>query len=455
MKKSHLSKTAVAAFAALMITACSGTKDEPTKEADTTASVTTTAAPATEAVATTAAPTEAPTTLAPTTEAPTTQAPTTAEPTTEVPVQKWWEDKGYLGQFTIDDDHSVVLEAVKTEDDFGYFVYDVDTQERIGTLSAPGRVDWFFEKEIKNIDSNDDGYLDIVIPVNETLTLCYKYVDDIVFPQTYEGCYMLVDQNGASMCLDLGYIPYEDRKHPNMTEREKEFYDDMLQKVKNYEEFSYLVKDYEDGDAMDEVLRAWGYLRTDYPEIDCYFKIVEQDDENGDVLGMASEYRSYWADEPSDSIELIRDNMEMFEDEADRIVAELTEDMTAYQKYMYLAKTISINANYEYDFAEKNSANEAPYSGIMGGKFVCEGYSKAFKYLCRKANLYCDTVTGVAGDSEGHMWNVVKQPDGTYYVDVTWCDTLAIDPEAPEWMSYFMLTEEQISVDHKFVAEEQ
>ena len=454
MKKSHMLKTVAAAFAALMITACSGTKEDPAKEATTTASVTTTAAPVTEAVTTTEAPTDAPTTQAPSTEAPATQAPTTAEPTTEVPAQKWWEEKGYLGPFKVDNDHSVCLETIKTEDDFEYLVYDVYSQDRVATLSAPGHVDWFFEKEIKNFDSDGDGYMDIVIPVNETLTLFYKYVDDIVFPQTYEGCYMLVDQNGASICLDLGYIPYEDRKHPNMTEREKEFYDDMLQKVKNYEEFSYLVKDYEDGDAMDEVLRAWGYLRTDYPEIDCYFKIVEQDDENGDVLGMASEYRSYWADEPSDSIELIRDNMAMFEDEADRIVEELTEDMTAYQKYMYLAKTISINANYEYDFAEKKSANEAPYSGIMGGKFVCEGYSKAFKYLCRKANLYCDTVTGVAGDSEGHMWNVVKQPDGTYYVDVTWCDTVAIDPEDPEWMKYFMLTEDQMAVDHQLQVED-
>lgn len=451
MKKSHLMKTVIAAFAALMITACSGTKDEPTKEATTTASAIE-AATQTEASALQAT-TEAPTTQAPSTEAPTTQAPTTEEATTVVPTEKWWEEKGCIGPYTINADHSVFLQAVKTEDDFGYFVLDADSQERIGTLSAPGHVDWFFEKEIQNKDANEDGYMDIVIPVNDNLTLYYCYVDDIVFPQTYEGCYSLVDQNGVSLCLDLGFVPYENRKHPNMTDREKDFYDDMLAKIQNFEEFSFRSADYDDTSALDDVLLAWGYLRVDYPEIDCYFKLYENSDENGVVISFDSEYRSYWADEPSDSIELIKDNMQMFEEEADTIISELTEDMSAYQKYMYLAKTISINANYDYDHAVNKAAAEAPFSGIMGGKFVCEGYAKAFKYLCRKANLYCDLVSGVAGDTEGHMWNVVKLPDGTYYVDVTWCDA-AIDPEDPEWMKYFMLTEEQISADHEMQPEE-
>ncbi len=62
---------------------------------------------------------------------------------------------------------------------------------------------------------------------------------------------------------------------------------------------------------------------------------------------------------------------------------------------------------------------------------VCEGYSKAFKYLCdlsafSSRYISCITVSGNmtgATGSGGHMWNVVRMDDGrNYLVDVTNCD---------------------------------
>ena len=63
-------------------------------------------------------------------------------------------------------------------------------------------------------------------------------------------------------------------------------------------------------------------------------------------------------------------------------------------------------------------------------KVVCEGYSKAFKYLCDQSsfdsNITCILVTGtMAGGTGagGHMWNIVKLGDGlNYLADVTNCD---------------------------------
>lgn len=55
---------------------------------------------------------------------------------------------------------------------------------------------------------------------------------------------------------------------------------------------------------------------------------------------------------------------------------------------------------------------------------VCEGYSKAFQYLCElssfSGDVYCYTVTGDIGG--GHMWNHVTIGDANYMVDVTNCD---------------------------------
>lgn len=66
---------------------------------------------------------------------------------------------------------------------------------------------------------------------------------------------------------------------------------------------------------------------------------------------------------------------------------------------------------------------------------VCEGYAKAFKYLCDltwtgvSPAVECYLVTGTmsGGTGEGpHMWNVVHIGVNNYLVDVTNCDTPAI-----------------------------
>ena len=61
---------------------------------------------------------------------------------------------------------------------------------------------------------------------------------------------------------------------------------------------------------------------------------------------------------------------------------------------------------------------------------VCEGYAKAFKYLCdlssfSESDLFCSLVTGTmtVGTKAGpHMWNIVTVGGRNYLVDVTNCD---------------------------------
>lgn len=87
-----------------------------------------------------------------------------------------------------------------------------------------------------------------------------------------------------------------------------------------------------------------------------------------------------------------------------------------------------------------------------GTEVVCEGYSKAFKYLCDQSNfsadINCITVTGVMRGGTGagrHMWNIVHNDDGrNYLVDVTNCDEGTIG--APDLL--FMVPAEKIEEDH-------
>lgn len=67
------------------------------------------------------------------------------------------------------------------------------------------------------------------------------------------------------------------------------------------------------------------------------------------------------------------------------------------------------------------------FDGDKNTNVVCEGYSKAFKYLCDKTvfskKISCMLATGdvvFPGASGAHMWNIVTMEDGkNYIVDVT------------------------------------
>ena len=70
------------------------------------------------------------------------------------------------------------------------------------------------------------------------------------------------------------------------------------------------------------------------------------------------------------------------------------------------------------------------FDGDKNTTVVCEGYAKAFQYLCDLSNftgITCSCVTGYMYDSTGggrHMWNVVTMDDGrNYLADVTNCDS--------------------------------
>lgn len=67
------------------------------------------------------------------------------------------------------------------------------------------------------------------------------------------------------------------------------------------------------------------------------------------------------------------------------------------------------------------------FDGDDSTNVVCEGYSKAFQYLCElssfKTDIYCYSVSGTMGGG-GHMWNIIHMDDGNYYlVDITNSDS--------------------------------
>ena len=125
----------------------------------------------------------------------------------------------------------------------------------------------------------------------------------------------------------------------------------------------------------------------------------------------------------------------------------MPDDYSAYDQYRYLATVISLVTSFDYGL-QKGWQIGTAYGSIAGRHSICQGYSKGFLYLCQKANLWCETVDGVSGGNFAHMWNIVKLDSGTYYLDITWSDEKGL-PGSPEWDRYFMLTQDEILVDHE------
>ena len=62
------------------------------------------------------------------------------------------------------------------------------------------------------------------------------------------------------------------------------------------------------------------------------------------------------------------------------------------------------------------------FDGDDSTKVVCEGYSKAFQYLCDLSDITCYTVTGDMDGGTGagaHMWNIIEQNGRYYLADIT------------------------------------
>lgn len=123
-------------------------------------------------------------------------------------------------------------------------------------------------------------------------------------------------------------------------------------------------------------------------------------------------------------------------------IVDAAKNKSDYEKLVYYKQQICKLTSYNHDAAKKSAyelGTIAPwqliyvFDGNDKTNVVCEGYAKAFAYLCdltkfKSDKVYAYTVTGVmydaSGKSGGHMWNIVHMDDDkNYLVDITNCDS--------------------------------
>lgn len=106
--------------------------------------------------------------------------------------------------------------------------------------------------------------------------------------------------------------------------------------------------------------------------------------------------------------------------------------LSDYEKIQEFKKRICNLTEYNHDAADNESTPYGDpwqivyvFDGDPTTNVVCEGYSKAFQYLCDLSGIDCYTVTGEMSGGTGaggHMWNIVMLRGQSYLVDITNCD---------------------------------
>lgn len=108
-------------------------------------------------------------------------------------------------------------------------------------------------------------------------------------------------------------------------------------------------------------------------------------------------------------------NAEMAKAEAE-ILSGVTPSMSEYETVKYIHDALIQRCTYTLDGSDITS----PYGAMVRGTAQCQGYSRAFSYLCNLCGIETDIVLGVA--NEEHMWNMAKINGKWYHIDLTWDD---------------------------------
>ena len=195
------------------------------------------------------------------------------------------------------------------------------------------------------------------------------------------------------------------------------------------EEVTIWVNDLDERFTSEELTMVIDVFRRDHPELfwiaDEYRFVGEEGDIGYFYLTMELMY-----EDRSNAVKAV-------EDAAAQILSGITEDMSDYEKELYIHDALASHITYE----NGENAHDI-YGALAEGKAVCDGYAEAFQYLLREAGIQSYIAVGT-GNGGAHAWNYVRI-DGEYYqVDLTW------DDQGDElYHAYFNVTDTMIQEDH-------
>lgn len=189
---------------------------------------------------------------------------------------------------------------------------------------------------------------------------------------------------------------------------EQNVYAEILYALENYvDEMELSIKD------TKQIDKIFQYVLMDHPEIfytDGYSFVKYT---LGDVVKKITFKGTYlYNKEEKESRQILVENA------AEKLLSQIPENVSDYEKVKYVYETIIKNT--EYDMGAEDNQNIC--SVLLNGASVCQGYAKTVQYLLTRLNIPCTLVIGTVENGEGHAWNMVKIDNEYYYLDATWGD---------------------------------
>ena len=152
------------------------------------------------------------------------------------------------------------------------------------------------------------------------------------------------------------------------------------------------------------------------------------------------------------SEEVVRAAKKRIEQERDYVLSKLSKN--SYKDIKIIHDYLIDNI--EYDEGYKSKGTYTLYGALVDHRCVCEGYTRAFKYLADSAGLKCilmqGTATNTQGKTEKHAWNAVKLNETWYLIDATWDDPIIIGKGiilSSTHYKYFLKGTRSFYKDHK------
>lgn len=182
------------------------------------------------------------------------------------------------------------------------------------------------------------------------------------------------------------------------------------------------------------VLNVLLYLKMDIPELFSYKSCTYTEGPHSMTFHM-----EYYFD--AETHFMLLQEMEYT---AEEILGNMPHDLDEYGIERYIYEYLATNCTYDgLDLVYAHSA----LGPILQKRAVCEGISKAAKYLLDRAGVHSAVIFG-GGDLGGrvnHAWNMVQLRGEWYHVDITY----DLAKEKPRF-HYFNLRDEKMQEDHMF-----
>lgn len=135
----------------------------------------------------------------------------------------------------------------------------------------------------------------------------------------------------------------------------------------------------------------------------------------------------------------------------------ITPEMKDYEKEKAIHDYVVNNCIYDERYYTGGMPDESysAYGVLIDGIGVCQGYAIAMNLLLKEVGIESLYIHGEAFDYNtntygNHAWNLVKIQGNYYHLDATWNDPLMEDGSNKVQYSYFNITDEQISENHKW-----